>query len=134
MSAQYNDGSVPYGSRVEAVSRPATLPGGSNPRGTFSNVSYVFENITVNRPTFIIKRYDEARNPSASVGIDDFVEGSAVVQLATSSTKELAAGDTFSDTFDQGLGAENFIIHSVDQTLTQGDYRKQPIRFIKKLN
>jgi len=95
--------------------------------------TYVLENTNVNRPTFIIKRYDEKRRPNASVGQEDFVEGSATAQLATEASKQLAAGDTFTHEFNSVFGSETFIIHSPDSVLAQGDYFKQPVKFIKQV-
>lgn len=119
----WNDGSIPYGARLETFSRSAVSLG-----------SYVCENISLNRPTNPIERRDETGGPNGSVGVPNFVTGSATVQLATTSSKQLRPGDTFTDTFDGDLGAENFIVESTDQPEGQTDYKKMNIRFRKKYN
>lgn len=121
--AFYNDGNIPYGSRLETMNR-----GGS------SLGSYVLENVTINRKSKIIKRMDELGGPNGSVGVPDFDEGSAVAQLATSSTTILQRGDKFTDTFDAVTGAETWIVTECDQPETQNDYKKQSLKFIKKYN
>jgi hypothetical protein len=122
-TAAWNDGSIPYGVRLETFSR-----------GVVSLGSYVCENLTLTRPTVAIRRKDELGGPNGSVGVPDFVTGTATVQLATSSSKILRPGDTFSDTFDSDLGSESFIVENVDQPEGQTDYKKVNIRFVKKYN
>ncbi len=121
--ADFNDGAIPYGSRLVTMFRAAVNLG-----------TYVLENVTVNRPSHMIKRYNQIRQPNGSVGIDDFVEASAVAQLATITSTLLRNGDTFSDTFDAALGAETFIVAGADQPESQGEYKKQSLKFIKKYN
>lgn len=120
---QFNDGSIPYGSRTETFSR-----------GGVSLGVYVLENVTITKPTKILKRMDQIGGPSGSVGVPEHPEGSATVQLATSATKILRAGDVFTDTFDADLGAETWIVHSPDQPETQDGIKKMGVKFIKKIN
>ncbi len=119
----YNDGAIPYGSRPETFSR-----------GGVSLGAYVLENLSINRPGKIIKRYDELGGPNGSVGVPDFVNGSATAQEATSSAKPLRPGDQFTDTFDGDLGAETWFITDTDQPEGQNEYKKYHIKFIKKYN
>lgn len=119
--SNYVDNSVPYGSRVLTVSRLGVSQG-----------DYVAEQISLSRPANVIKRYDQVRNPNGAVGQEDFVTGSATLQLATSSSKQLRVGDTFPATFDDITGSETFWLTSVDQPESQGDYKKQSVQFQKK--
>lgn len=122
-AAFYNDGTIPYGSRLETFTR-----------GVSSLGSYVLENVTINRKSKIIKRMDELGAPNGSVGVYDFDEGSAVAQLATTSSTVLQRGDKFTDTFDAVTGAESWKITECDQPETQNDYKKISIKFIKLYN
>ena len=118
MTAQFNDGTVQYGSRVL----------------TINAVAYVADNISVNRPSKTIKRTNELGEPSGSVGVPDFVEGSATLQLATGSTVEPPAGQTFAATFDSVIGAETFFVMSPGRVEQKDSEKKINITFIKKYN
>ncbi len=111
-----NDGSVPYGSRVL----------------TINTVTYVAEQIEVRRPTFVIERRNQLNQPSGQVIDDDFVAGTATLQLATGATAIPANGMTFSTTFE--AAAETFIISEVGQPEEQGAEKKVTISFRKKYN
>lgn len=119
-AAFYNDGSIPYGARLETFSRSGSGIG-----------SYVLENVTIKRKSKLISRYDELGAPDGSVGVFDFDEGSAVAQLATSGSTPLRRGDTFTDTFDAGTGAEKWFVTEVDQPESQNEYKKQSVNFRK---
>jgi hypothetical protein len=137
----YNDGSIPYGSRVVAFKRVAT-GGGSGATTTWSALTnaaaVVLENISVKRSGLVNKVYNEVKAPSKSYGVEDFAEGSAVAQLAkdpvTNTTVALEFGDAFTTTFDFSIGAESFVITSIDQGEEQGMYKKQSISFMKLIN
>lgn len=117
----YNDNAIPYGSRALHIFRLSV-----------DNGSYVFENISVNRPTNVIKRHNEVNEPNGSVGQNGFVEGTATVQLAIAATVLPLPGDTFTVTLDATVGSEVFIIHAVGQPEAQADYFKASLSFIKK--
>lgn len=119
MSAPWNDGSIPYGSRVL----------------TINSVAYVANNIRIRRPAKTIKRTNEIDEPTGSVGVSDFVEGTAELQLATSSTAEPQNGMTFGPiTFDAAIGAETFIVQSPERGEEKASDKKMNISFIKKYN
>lgn len=120
---QWNDGAIPYGSRSAVFTRGVTGLG-----------TYILENITLTRPSKVLKRYDQIGGPSGSVGVPDFVEGSATAQLAATTTKQLRAGDFFTDTFDTDLGPETFIVNSPEQPETYDGIKKMSIKLIKKMN
>src|SRR6266540_2244455 len=101
-----NDGSIPYGSLVL----------------TINNVTYVAEQIEVRRPTFIIERRNQLNQRSGQVIDDDFVTGTATLQLATGATAIPTNGMTFSTTFE--AAAETFIVSEVGQPEEQAGKRK----------
>lgn len=120
MSALHNDGTVQYASRVLSI----------------NSVNYVADNITVNRPVKRILRTNELGEPSGSVGVADFVTGSATLQLASGSTAEPQSGSTytFTVTFDTAIGAETFYVSGVDRSENKDAEKKINIQFIKKYN
>src|SRR5689334_15403512 len=113
MSAFKNDGSIPYASRVV----------------TINSVAYIAENISVKRPAVIIERRNELNEPSGWVGIADFITGTATLQMASTSTAQPPAGQTFSTTFDATIGAETFVITEIDKSESQGDAKKFEVTF-----
>lgn len=115
MAATYNDGSIPYGSVVLNV----------------NSVNYVAENVTITRPIKQIKRMNEAGEPTGSVGVADFVEGSATLQSATTNTAEPSGGFTYNFI---GGTAENFKIVESSKAFAQGDAVKFNVKFIKTYN
>lgn len=131
MSAAYNDGTVQYGSRIWIVKASD---------GSTAHDTYVADNISVNRPTKPLKRTNELGEPSGSVGVPDFVEGSAVFQLASSSTKEplngcqIICNTTVNAQLDSGIGSETFFISHVSRAETKDGEKKFNINFIKKYN
>lgn len=131
MSAAYNDGTVQYGSRVIVL---------KDADGSTTFDTYVADNINVRRPTKLIKRTNEIGEPSGSVGVPDFIEGSATFQLATSSTKEPVAGkkvicdNAINAYLDTTIGSETFFIHSVERVEGKDNEKKFNVSLIKKYN
>src|SRR5262249_11878905 len=99
MSQQYNDGSIPYGSRVVAFKR-VNSRGGSGATTTWAALTnaaiVVLENISVKRSGNVGKRYNEVRAPNGSFGQEDFAEGTAVAQLAKDPVTNTTVGLQFS--------------------------------------
>lgn len=118
MAAIKNDGTVPYGSVVL----------------TINAVTYVAESFNVTRPTTKIERLNELNEPNGKVTIANFVTGTAVLQLATTSTVIPAAGQEFSLTLDSAIGSETFYVTDREQPLSQGEAKKCSITFDKKYN
>lgn len=116
--ALINDGTVQYGSRVL----------------TINSVSYIAEQIEVRRPTVIIERRSELNAPNGQVQTDDFVTGTATLQLASGSIVIPENGLTFSTTFVTAIGAETFFLSEIGQPESQGDAKKVTISFRKKYN
>jgi len=113
-----NDGTVQYGSRVLTVNA----------------VAYIAEQLEVRRPTVIIERRSELNAPNGQVQTDDFVTGTATLQLASGATIIPVNGDTFTATFITSVGAETFFLSEVSQPESQGDSRKVSVTFRKKYN
>ena len=118
MAAIVNDGSVQYGSRVLSI----------------NSVSYVADNIEVNRPTKTITRTNELDEPDGQVTYADYVTGSATLQLESGATVIPVAGLTFSATFIASIGAETFYLENVDQPEVKDAEKKVNITFRKQYN
>lgn len=128
----WNDNAVPYASRkVDLYSMASGGTSGSASVWTTKKGTYAAENISVNRPQFVGKRYSEVRAPNGAFGTDDFVEGSATLQYADGSAKAAIPGDGFNVTFDTTIGGENFVVTSAGHAESQGDFKKQNITFQK---
>ena len=117
------DGSIFTGSR--------TLTIGSADGGTGGKV-YVAENFGVDRKSTTIESRTEANAPRAQSIQDDFVTGSATIQL-DSSEKEPVIGDEFTTNVDATIGAEIFILDSVSRSEAQGAEKKLNITFRKQV-
>lgn len=114
MAALWNDGSIPYGSEVLSI----------------NSVSYIAENITFDNPSNVIQRRNEANEPSGSVGVQDFVTGSATLQRAATATAVPTPGLTFATSSFSGSSV-TFILTKVSPAFSQGDAVKFNIEFIK---
>lgn len=132
MAAVYNDGTVQYGSRSWVIHASLGPP---VERGT-----YVCDNITINRPTKAVDRTNQLGEPSGSVGIADFVTGSATVQLVDSNAKEPQCGDRiicdgeigYNVNLDATIGDESFFITSANRVEVKDAEIKINITFKKK--
>lgn len=125
--AQLNDGSLPTGSLVL----------------TINSVAYVAEDISYNPGNSqMIERRDQLNEPSGCRYLKDFCDGTATLQLATSST---AIPPTASDSTNGGVATftgvdigegtgVTYIVHQVGNVFRQGDIRKVNISFRKKIN
>jgi hypothetical protein len=116
MAATWNDSSIPYGS----------------PTLSIGGVSYISESFEVNRPTQQIQRRNGDNEPSGSVGIADFITGTATLQKISSGTAIPLIGLTFAYT--DGASSEAFVITEVSQPRSQGDATKFNISFQKLYN
>lgn len=118
MAALYNDGNVPYGSQVL----------------TINAVTYVAEGITPKNPTKVIERRNELDEPSGQVLVQDFITGSAVLQLAAANTAMPTPGLTFTADFLGAGSNQTWILSEVSPPLAQADAHKVNIEFRKKIN
>ena len=109
------DNQMPFGSRVETLKRAGATLG-----------VYVFDGVSIERPTKAVERHDEIGKPSGFALVDGFVTGSGTVQIATSTTQVPRVGDYFIDTFDGSTAgaAEEYVITSVGQAFEKDGYRK----------
>ena len=99
---------------------------------TINGVTYVAESLSFNRTGNRADINDSNGEPLGSVTIPGRVEVSATLQLATASTAIPAIGNgfTLSGTRDDGT----YVITSVDEAETAGDYVKCSISGYKQLN
>lgn len=126
MSAPFNDGAIPYGSRILSITNALM--------GTPAAVDFIAESITLTRPTTIIERKGAVDEPTGQVGVAGFVTGSATLQLPVTASIPPNLGATFPTTWDSVTGVENFIVSEVGQVETQGDAKKVNVSFRKKYN
>lgn len=141
MSALYNDGTVQYGSRAWYILQ-------SDGTSLRDADPYVMDNITINRATKSIDRTNQLGEPSGSVGIADFVTGSATAQLGDGTMQEPRLGDRIFctevlnpvpasglnvqlDTGGVGI-AERFYITSVTRNETRDAEKKFNLTFKKQ--
>ena len=117
MAAVKNDGTVQFGSRVL----------------TINAVTYVADDVTVNRPTITVERPDELGEPDGQYTRAAQVTGTATLQLATGSTVIPTLGLEFTETFVASIGAETFYLDNVDQVESNQSEKKVNVNF-RKLN
>lgn len=77
MSANYNDGSIPYGSQVVTLMASTTHTTGT---------TYIADNIEFSDPSKEILRTNQIDEPSGSVDYSDFSRATSTLQMATTST------------------------------------------------
>ncbi len=128
MAATYNDGTVQYGARTWVIRLPDALT---------ERDTYEADNITINRPTKSIDRTNHLGEPTGSVGVADFVTGSASLQLDADAAKEPLNGDLIicdGTVNDHMIGTtdETFFVTSVSRTETKDGEKKVNITFKKK--
>ena len=113
--ATYNDVGIPYGSQVV----------------TIGATGYVAENISFEQPTQIIERRDEVGNPSGQVIVEQFNNGTGVLQLATTATVVPPIGATFTLALNSG-GTVGAVISQVGQPFAQLEAKKVNISLRKR--
>lgn len=133
MSNPWNDGALIYGARKLDIYPMDAGSGGSGTGSTWATgpkrATYVSEQISVTRSTRKVMQYDETGKPNGSFGVEDFVTGSTVIQIAATAN-EVVAGDAFTIKLD-GTNAESFVITEVSHPEAQLEARKQSISFQK---
>lgn len=135
--AAWNDGGLPKGSRKMKVYPPGAVDGaGSTTWAGATKGIYVAESWTPRRAQFVVRRYDEVRQPSGAFGLDDFVEGDIVMQLANVAAVLLDNGDAFTtaraiDATGGAVTPESFVIIDVSEPEEQGGVKKQTVRVQK---
>jgi hypothetical protein len=115
----YNDGDLPFGSRVLSITNPVES-------GTPAAVEYVAETYNVNNPSQIKERRGVKGEPTGSLGVRDFVTGSATVQLETDETPLVQLGATFTE------DDVDYVVTDAPEAEQAGEIKKQQIQFRKK--
>lgn len=117
-----SDGTTPSGSRV------LTIP-------TTTGADYIADNFDVNQPTKFLGNTDQDDEPNGGVLLEDFVTGSATLQLSASTTPLPANGDEFEEKIDPNDAAPTtFYITEVGKPEGKGDLKKVRVNFRKKYN
>jgi hypothetical protein len=131
--SNWNDGALIYGARKLDIYPMDAGSGGSGTGSTWATgpkrATYLSEQITVNRPQAVANQKTEAGVPAGGFGVDDFVTGSTVIQIADIA-KEAHAGDAFTVKLD-GTNSESFVITDAGHAEEQLSPRKQSISFRK---
>jgi hypothetical protein len=119
MGVTYTDNQVPIGSRVETIKRGVSA-------GTTVGV-YVFENITLDRPSGVVERVNEIGEDNGWALVNKKpCTGSAVLQIPTSTAPIPHGGDWFSDQFDGSTAgsAEQWVLVNIGQPFEHSGYYK----------
>lgn len=117
-TATYTDNQIPIGSKAETL-----YSGGGEGTG---KGTYVFENITLDRPSQIVERKDEIGQENGWALVQAVANtGSGTIQIATSATAIPAAGWWFKDAFDGSTTAqEQWVLTSIGQQFAHDGYFK----------
>lgn len=115
---------------MPTYSDPNTIPFGSQVI-TIDAVTFVAESLTFTEPTTPVERRDESGTPSGQVSIEDFANGSGVLQLAATSTVPPAIGATFTLTRN-GSATVGCYVSEVGEPQSNADIRKVNISFRKR--
>jgi hypothetical protein len=130
----YNDGGVPHGGlkvQLYPAMSAADATGSTQWGGSTAKGVYILESLSIDRPMYTASRYNETRVPNGQIAIEDFVAGSAVIQLATAATAPASNGDAFTGTLEAAIGAESFVLSGVSRVFAQGEIRKQTAQLRK---
>lgn len=111
----YNDVNIPVGAQIL----------------TIASVTFVAENISFTQPSTVLERRDEDGDPSGQVFIAGFDNGTATLQLATTSTVPPAIGATFTLTRNGGATI-GCVISEVGEPQDQMDIRKINVSFRRR--
>lgn len=128
MPTVFNDGVIPYGSRLVGLTGSLGESVGW----------YVAESISVTRPTIAVHRSNELGEPVAAVYIQDWVTGDMTLQLPNTGSRIPVPGFTFRAGFTGSLAAngydEKFVINSVSQPESNTTDKKVTCQFTKVIN
>ena len=129
-----NDGQIQYGSAI--VNIKYTASPGTTAISAFATArgTYIAEDITISRPTKLLRQRDEIGGPRGQVLVNDFVDGTCIIQANDAAQPFPQRGDVFSLTLDSTIGLEYFIIGAVSQPFKQEDYWKFNCSLHKAVN
>ena len=124
MSAFKNEITVQYGSQVLSIGAIATGP----PVSITAGVSYVADNITINRTSKTILRTNEIDEPTGQVSYKGEPDtGTAQLQLAADATAVPTQGHGF--IADLGFGNEVYYLTDISQPLAKDGETKVNVTF-----
>ena len=106
----YIDNGVPYG--AQAV--------------TIGSASVILESVDVKEPSTAIERFDQLGAPSGAVYISGFDNGTAVAQLAATTTTPMTVGVTFTLVRNNGT-TSGWVVTESGESQAQFGARKQSI-------
>lgn len=108
-------------------------PGFGTTSLTINAVTYIAENVRINRPVKEAQQYTALGAPGQKRVTTDWAHGTATLQISSGTSGRPKMGDTFSYTTDDNFGAETFVLKMVDYEAENdaGTLRKLPITFDK---
>ena len=111
-------------------------PGSGTPTISISAVTYVAENITINRPVVEAEDFTLVGKPNRKRVVALRANGTCTIQADAGSSGKPKMGDTFSLTVDDNFGAETWVIKEVpfEASNDGGSLRKYSITFDKVIN
>jgi len=116
---------LPSGTRVLTI--PAT-----------AGTDYICDNFSIQHPTSFIDQRDQYNSPVGGVLLDDFMTGSATLQLAKGSTRIPVPGDQFSEPVNAHAGTGepvyNWYVTEVSKPEERASLQKVTINFRRKYN
>lgn len=122
-----NDGAIPFGTRVLTLKRDVEGDGSYATLAT-----YVAEALDLTQPSQFTGRYNEVNAPLGGVQTDDFVTGTATIQLASAGTPIPTPGDHFQEAI-RSATVETWYLSDVGQPEEKGADRKVRISFRKRV-
>lgn len=120
--ANYNDGIIPFGSRILQMSSSLGVGYGA----------YIAENFETTQPAGVATRNDEVGNPKAAYYWTDWKTGTATLQLPTTGSQYPQIFDTFSTTISGS--SEKFVINQVGTPESNTTDKKISVQFRKVIN
>lgn len=124
MSANYNDGSIPYGSEVITLQATTTATTGT---------VYIADNVNYSLPSKRIERTDQNDEPSGQVSYNGFASLTTTLQRATTSTPVPTRGYVASFLQPGGTSAW-YYCDTVDTPEAKDKANEFNCTFFKKIN
>jgi hypothetical protein len=112
----YVDNNVPWGAQVITIGATA----------------FVAESVNVTEPSTVIEQRNQVGDPSGQVIIGGFVNGSAVLQLATSATGIPVAGATATISRNGSSVTIGIVLSEVGEVQAQLESRKVNVNFRRR--
>lgn len=108
-------------------------PGFGTDSVTINSVTYVAEQITVNRPVAEAEDFTALGYPQRKRVTALRANGTMTLQIGSGASGRPQMGQTFTETFDSNFGTETFVVKEVgvEQSNDAGTLRKIPVTFDK---